>query len=51
MGLCLGGGGITGVMYEVGCLAALEESFEGFSAADFDVYVGSSSGATLELPT
>ncbi|MEQ8452927.1 MAG: patatin-like phospholipase family protein [Sandaracinaceae bacterium] len=47
MGLCLGGGGITGVMYEVGCLAALEESFEGFSAADFDVYVGSSSGATL----
>jgi len=47
IGLCLGGGGITGVMYEVGCLAALEETFEGFSAADFDVYVGSSSGSTL----
>lgn len=47
MGLCLGGGGITGVMYEVGCLAALEEFFEGFAASDFDVFVGSSSGATL----
>lgn len=47
LGLCLGGGGITGAMYQVGCLAALEEVFEGFSAADFDVYVGSSSGATV----
>ncbi|HJL14896.1 MAG TPA: patatin-like phospholipase family protein [Sandaracinaceae bacterium LLY-WYZ-13_1] len=47
MGLCLGGGGITGAMYEVGCLAALEEFFEDFSAADFDVFVGSSSGASL----
>ncbi len=47
MGLCLGGGGITGAMYEVGCLAALEEHFEGFSASDFDVFVGSSSGSTL----
>lgn len=47
MGLCLGGGGITGAMYEVGCLAALEEFFDGFSAADFDVFVGTSSGATV----
>jgi NTE family protein len=47
MGLCLGGGGITGAMYEIGCLAALEEFFDGFSAADFDVYVGTSSGATV----
>lgn len=47
MGLCLGGGGITGAMYEVGCLAALEESVEGFSASDFDVFVGTSSGATV----
>jgi len=47
MGLCLGGGGITGAMYEVGCLAALEEHFEGFSASDFDVFVGTSSGATV----
>ncbi|MBZ0121463.1 MAG: patatin-like phospholipase family protein [Sandaracinaceae bacterium] len=49
MGLCLTGGGITGAMYEVGCLAALEEFFEGFSAADFDVLVASSSGATVAL--
>jgi NTE family protein len=47
MGLCLGGGGITGAMYEVGCLAALEEHFVDFSAADFDVLVGTSSGATV----
>jgi NTE family protein len=47
MGLCLGGGGITGAMYQVGCLAALEEHFEDFSASDFDVFVGASSGSTL----
>lgn len=47
MGLCLGGGGITGAMYEIGCLAALEEFFEGFAASDFDVFVGTSSGATV----
>jgi predicted acylesterase/phospholipase RssA len=47
MGLCLGGGGITGAMYEVGVLAALEEYFEGFTASDFDVFVGTSSGATV----
>ena len=47
MGLCLCGGGITGAMYEVGCLAALEDSFEGFAASDFDVVVGSSSGSTI----
>jgi NTE family protein len=47
MGLVLGGGGITGAMYSVGCLAALEEHFDGFSCADFDVFVGSSSGSTL----
>lgn len=47
MGLCLGGGGITGAMYEVGCLAALEEAFEGFEASHFDVLVGASSGALV----
>lgn len=47
MGLCLCGGGITGAMYEVGCLAALEEAFDGFQASDFDVFVGSSSGSTV----
>jgi NTE family protein len=47
MALVLTGGGITGAMYGVGCLAALEEAFDGFSASDFDYYVGTSSGATL----
>jgi NTE family protein len=47
MALVVTGGGITGAMYAVGCLAALEEAFDGFSASDFDFYVGTSSGATV----
>ncbi|MET0344056.1 MAG: patatin-like phospholipase family protein [Polyangiales bacterium] len=47
--LCLSGGGITGAMYEVGCLAALEDFFEGFQACDFDVFVGSGAGATVAV--
>lgn len=46
-GLCLAGGGITGAMYEVGVLAALEDAFEDFSVRDFDVFVGASSGACV----
>jgi NTE family protein len=49
MGLCLCGGGITGALYEVGCLAAMEEAFEGFQATQFDLFVGTSSGATVAL--
>jgi len=48
-GLCLCGGGVTGAMYEVGCLAALEDFFEGFYACDFDVFVGTGAGATVAL--
>ena len=48
-GLCLTGGGVTGAMYEVGCLAALEDAFEGFFACDFDVFVGSGAGATVAM--
>lgn len=47
LGLCLSGGGVTGAMYQVGCLAALEDRIEAFSATDFDVYVGTASGATV----
>ncbi len=47
--LCLGGGGITGAMYEVGVLAALEDAFEPFRATDFDTYVGAGSGAPIAL--
>jgi predicted acylesterase/phospholipase RssA len=34
-------------MYQVGCLAALEDRIEAFSAGNFDVYVGTASGAAV----
>ena len=50
--LCLCGGGITGVMYEIGALMALDDFFSpsetlgrAFTVSDFDVYVGTSAGA------
>lgn len=45
--LVLAGGGVIGGMYEVGALAALDESLPGFRANDFDLYVGSSAGAVV----
>ena len=45
--LALAGGGVIGGMYEVGVLAALEESLEGFGANDFDIYIGVSSGSVV----
>jgi predicted acylesterase/phospholipase RssA len=45
--LCLPGGGATGAMYQLGALAALEDTVEGLDASEFDLYVGASSGATL----
>lgn len=45
--LVLVGGGVIGGMYEVGVLAALEESLPGFRANAFDVYVGSSAGSVV----
>jgi NTE family protein len=45
--LCLPGGGAMGALYQVGALAAFEDSIEGFDANSFDLYVGSSSGASL----
>jgi len=45
--LVLSGGGLPGWMYEVGCLTALDEFFQdGFSCNDFDIYVGTSAGAS-----
>jgi predicted acylesterase/phospholipase RssA len=46
--LCLAGGGITGSMYEIGCLKALDEFIgqPGFSN-QFDIYVGTSAGAVV----
>ncbi len=45
--LCLPGGGLTGALYQVGALAALEDGVEGIAAQDFCVYIGQSSGATV----
>jgi NTE family protein len=45
--LVLAGGGVIGGMYEVGALAALDESLPGFRANDFDLYIGSSSGSLV----
>lgn len=48
-GLCLAGGGITGAMYEVGVLAALEEKVDGFETQNLDVIVGAASGAPVAV--
>lgn len=46
--LCLAGGGITGAMYEVGCLAALDEFFDDPCCVNqFDIFVGTSAGALI----
>jgi predicted acylesterase/phospholipase RssA len=47
LALCLPGGGVTGGMYQVGALAALEDALEGLETRGFDLYVGTSSGATV----
>jgi predicted acylesterase/phospholipase RssA len=49
IGVCLCGGGVTGAMYQVGCLAALEDRIEGFATTGFDVMVGGGSGATVAM--
>jgi NTE family protein len=45
--LCLPGGGVTGGMYQIGALSALEDALEGLDAREFDLYIGTSSGATV----
>jgi len=45
--LCLPGGGATGAMFQIGALAALEDGIEGVHAHELDLYVGTSSGATV----
>jgi predicted acylesterase/phospholipase RssA len=44
-GLVCAGGGVTGAIYEIGVLAALEERLDGFSLTDCDVFVGVSAGS------
>lgn len=52
MALCLCGGGITGAMYEIGALAALDDFFaagapggQPFDSTRFDIYIGTSAGS------
>ena len=46
--LILGGGGITGGMYELGALSAMDDFIvSGRKSGDFDLYVGISAGSVL----
>lgn len=45
--VCLLGGGAMGAMFQIGALAALEDSLEGFQASSFDLFLGSSAGASV----
>ena len=45
--LCLLGGGAMGAMFQIGALAALEDTVVGLQANDFDLFLGSSAGASV----
>jgi predicted acylesterase/phospholipase RssA len=45
--ICLAGGGIEGLIYEMGVLSALDTALEGRSILDFDIFCGISAGAIL----
>lgn len=45
--MCLCGGGVTGAMFEVGVLAAFDDLMGSPAANEFDIYVGSSAGASV----
>ena len=45
--LVLAGGGITGAVYEVGALRAIEDMLVNYTVQDFDIYVGTSAGALV----
>lgn len=47
VGLALAGGGPLGAVYEIGALAALEESIEGLDLNDAAIYVGISAGGII----
>ena len=47
IGLALAGGGPLAAVYEIGVLAALEESIEGLDVNDADIYVGISAAAMM----
>ncbi|BAL98840.1 MULTISPECIES: patatin-like phospholipase family protein [Caldilinea] len=45
--LVLAGGGITGAVYEVGALRAIDNILSDLTVNDFDIYVGTSAGALI----
>ncbi|HTN84073.1 MAG TPA: patatin-like phospholipase family protein, partial [Sorangium sp.] len=45
--LCLPGGGLTGALYQIGALAALEDGVEGIDNQSFSLYLGHGSGASV----
>jgi NTE family protein len=47
IGLALAGGGPLAAVYEIGALAALEESIAGLDVNDADIYVGISAGGII----
>ncbi len=47
IGLALAGGGPLAAVYEIGALAALEESIEGLDLNDASIYVGISAGGII----
>jgi len=45
--LVLAGGGLTGAVYEIGALRAIDDLLIDLSVNDFDIYVGTSAGALI----
>src|SRR5512147_248436 len=45
--LVLAGGGLSGAMYEIGALRAIDDLLTDRSVNDFDIYVGTSAGAIV----
>src|SRR5512143_2038502 len=45
--LVLAGGGLSGAMYEIGALRAIDDILTDRTVNDFDIYVGTSAGAIV----
>lgn len=45
--LVLAGGGLTGAVYEIGALRAINDLLVDYTVNDFDVYIGTSAGALV----
>lgn len=45
--LVLAGGGLTGAVYEMGALRAINDLLDDFTVNDFDIFVGTSAGAIV----